>query len=127
MISHLRLRNFICFRDLALPFGAIAVLSGSNGTGKSSTLQAMLLLRQSYQLGLLNTRGLALNGDIVRLGSGKDALFEGAEEDVISFAMSIKGGQATPEIQLPRRQGANLQLSYQTYRRCGADTLFPGP
>ena len=96
MISHLRLRNFKCFRDLALPFGAITVLSGSNGTGKSSTLQALLLLRQSYRLGLLNTRGLALNGDLVRLGSGKDALFEGADEDVISFEMSINGGQATP-------------------------------
>lgn len=95
MIHHLRLRNFKCFREVDLPFGAITVLSGSNGTGKSSVLQAMLLLRQSYQLGLLNTRGLALNGDLVRLGSGKDAWFEGAEEDVISFEMSIEGGLAT--------------------------------
>lgn len=95
MISGFRLRNFKCFRDLTLPFGPMTILSGSNGVGKSSVLQAMLLLRQSYQLGLLNTRGLALNGDLVRLGTGKDALFVDAEEDIISFWIAMKEGPST--------------------------------
>ena len=95
MISSFRLRNFKCFRDLTLSFGPMTILSGSNGVGKSSLLQAMLLLRQSYQLGLLNTRGLALNGDLVRLGTGKDALFVDAEEDIITFGIGMKEGSVT--------------------------------
>jgi hypothetical protein len=48
-------------------------------------LQAFLLLRQSYQKGLLPNKGLALNGDLVSIGTAKDALFEGAKEDCIGF------------------------------------------
>src|SRR5436853_896359 len=85
MIHMLRLQNYKCFEDQSLEFGFLTLLSGLNGTGKSSVLQALLLLRQSYQQNLLQTIGLALNGDLIHIGTARDALFEGAKEDVIGF------------------------------------------
>jgi Protein of unknown function (DUF3696)/AAA domain, putative AbiEii toxin, Type IV TA system len=48
-------------------------------------LQSILLLQQSYQQKLLPTTGLALNGDLVSIGTGRDALNEWADSDVIGF------------------------------------------
>jgi predicted ATPase len=54
-----------------------------NGMGKSSVLQALLLLRQSYQQRLLPDRGLALVGELIQLGTARDALYRGAPVDEI--------------------------------------------
>lgn len=93
MIRALRLQNFKCFEDQSLQFGLLTLLSGLNGTGKSSVIQSLLLLRQSYQQGLLPSIGLALNGDFTRIGTAKDALFEGAKEDKISFELALVDGK----------------------------------
>ena len=85
MIQSLRLQNFKPFEEQSLQFRPLTLLSGLNSTGKSSVLQALLLLRQSYQQGLLKNTGLALNGDLVCIGTAQDALFEGAKEDSIGF------------------------------------------
>jgi predicted ATPase len=86
MIHLLRLINFKAFENQLLKFRPLTLLSGLNSTGKSSVLQSLLLLRQSYQQGLLPDVGLALNGDLVCIGTAQDALFEGAgKEDSIGF------------------------------------------
>jgi len=90
MINQLRLRNFKRFEDLSLVIKPLTLLSGLNGMGKSSILQALLLLRQSYQRGLLESIGLSLNGDLVRIGTARDALFENATEDRISFQLDFR-------------------------------------
>lgn len=92
MIRSLRLQNYKCFEDRALEFKALTLLSGLNGTGKSSVLQSLLLLRQSYQQNLLQTTGLALNGDLIHIGTAKDALFENAKNDVIGFDLVLEDG-----------------------------------
>ncbi|NER33536.1 MAG: DUF3696 domain-containing protein [Oscillatoria sp. SIO1A7] len=90
MINALCLQNFKPFGEQALELRPLTLLSGLNSTGKSSVLQALLLLRQSYQQGLLPDKGLALNGDLVRIGTARDALFEGAKEDSIGFEIAWK-------------------------------------
>lgn len=92
MIHHLHLKNFKRFEDQSLEFRALTLLSGLNGMGKSSVLQSLLLLRQSYQQGLLESTGLALNGDLANIGMAKDALYENAKEDKIEFELSFKDG-----------------------------------
>lgn len=89
MIHSLHLDNFKCFEEQTLEFGNLTLLSGLNGMGKSSILQALLLLRQSYQRNLLQTTGLALQGDLVQLGTAKDVLFENAQEERITLAMTL--------------------------------------
>ncbi len=90
MIHQLHLQNFKRFEDQLLSIGQLTLLSGLNGMGKSSVLQSLLILRQSYQQGLLSKTGLALNGDLVQIGTAQDALFEGALEDKIGFSLTFE-------------------------------------
>ncbi len=92
MIRLLRLQNFKCFENQSFHMGPLTVLTGLNNTGKSSVIQSLLLLRQSYQEGLLATTGLALKGNLVNIGKGTDALFEGAKEEIIGFELALKNG-----------------------------------
>lgn len=92
MIHQLRLQNFKRFEDQSVEIGALTLLSGLNGMGKSSVLQSLLLLRQSYQQRLLESIGLALNGDLVHIGTARDALFEDAKEDKIGFVLTLEDG-----------------------------------
>lgn len=94
MIHSLRLVNFKPFENQFLEVKPLTLLSGLNSTGKSSVLQSLLLLRQSYQQGLLPETGLALNGELVRIGTAQDALFEGAgKEDPIGFDIIWENGK----------------------------------
>ena len=47
MITNITLENFKCFRQVSINPKLLTVLIGPNGTGKSSILQALLLLKQS--------------------------------------------------------------------------------
>ena len=80
MIRKLQLQNFKCFESLSLELGKISLLSGLNGMGKSTVLQSLLLLRQSYLQQLLPNTGIAINGSIINLGTAQDVLYEGAIE-----------------------------------------------
>ena len=93
MIRLLRLINFKPFANQDIEFKQLTLLSGLNSTGKSSVIQSLLLLRQSYQQGILPKTGLALNGDLVCIGTAQDALFEGAgKEESIEFDLTWENG-----------------------------------
>ena len=51
MITNITLENFKCFRHVSINPKLLTVLIGPNGTGKSSVLQALLLLKQSLSAG----------------------------------------------------------------------------
>ena len=85
MLQSIRLKNFKCFDALELAFAPLTLLCGMNGMGKSSILQALLVLRQSASSGELGKGRLVLGGELADLGTGQDVLFEGAEEDVVAF------------------------------------------
>jgi predicted ATPase len=87
MISYLRIERFKCFEDQNITFGKLTLLAGNNGTGKSTVLQALLLLRQAFSLGTLKNNELPLNGELIKIGTAKDALFGGSQEDNIAFTL----------------------------------------
>ncbi|MBC3921023.1 DUF3696 domain-containing protein [Undibacterium sp. CY18W] len=88
MISEIRLANFKCFKQLSLPLGMFTLLTGLNGMGKSSVIQSILLMRQSWLSGDLKTGRLALNGELTELGTGYDVLFEGADADQVGIGLN---------------------------------------
>ncbi|MCV3214752.1 DUF3696 domain-containing protein [Plectonema radiosum NIES-515] len=90
MINSLKLINYKAFENQLLEFKPLTLLSGLNSTGKSSVLQSLLLLRQSYQQELLPNVGLALNGELVRIGNAQDAFCERAKEDYLGFEIIWK-------------------------------------
>lgn len=87
MIRRISLRNFKCFEQIDVPFSALTVLSGINGSGKSSVLQALLLARQSADMASREINSLVLRGPRIEIGSGEDILHEDADEDFIEFEM----------------------------------------
>ncbi len=73
MLTRIDLQNFKCFQLLRLPLGNLTLLSGSNASGKSSVLQALVLLHQTMREHEWSTR-LMLNGASLRLGTVSDVV-----------------------------------------------------
>ena len=87
MIRQIKIRNFKCFEDLDLSISGLNLLCGLNGMGKSSVIQAMLVLRQSFASGELERGRLVLGGSLTDLGTGQDVLFEDATNDEVEFGL----------------------------------------
>ena len=87
MLVKIALSNFKCFERLELSCRPLNLLCGLNGMGKSSVIQALLVLRQSLEIGELSNGRLALGGARADLGTGLDMLFDDAETDEIGFRL----------------------------------------
>jgi len=86
MITRLTIKNFKAHQETDLALKNLTVLSGINGVGKSSVLQALLLLRQSHESNSLGEH-LQLNKPHYEIGTAKDAICQFADDDVVSFAL----------------------------------------
>ena len=87
MLEFIRIQRFKTLMDASFPLAGLNLFSGLNGMGKSSLLQVLLLLRQSYKQNTLFDKGLFLKGDSLALGTGQDVLAEDAEEESILFCL----------------------------------------
>ncbi len=108
MLTLLELRLFKCFELLRLPIALLTLLSGPNSSGKSSVLQALVLLHQTMREHEWTTN-LALNGNGVRLGTVVDVVndvhgrtgFEiGVEFDEIDYHWRFNGGRRDMSMQV---------------------------
>lgn len=68
MITEIQLANFKAHQNTKLALGNLTFLVGVNGMGKSSIIQALLLLRQSYLSNESFNNGLIANGDLIQIG-----------------------------------------------------------
>ena len=68
MLQQIELQFFKCFALLKLPVGPLTLLSGANASGKSSVMQALVLLHQTIRDHEWSIR-LMLNGTSIRLGT----------------------------------------------------------
>lgn len=73
MLTRIDLRHFKCFETLKLPLCPLTLLSGANSSGKSSALQALVLLHQTMREHEWSSR-LMLNGGAIRLGTAADVI-----------------------------------------------------
>ena len=87
MLRRIKLTNFKCFESVELACAPLTLLCGLNGMGKSSVIQALLVLRQSSTTGELREGRLVLGGELTDLGTGQDVLCEDAEADVVEFEL----------------------------------------
>lgn len=90
MITKLKLRNFKSHLNSQIDLRQLTILTGINGCGKTSILQSLLLLRQTYQKGRL-TEGLDLNKPLCDIGIANDALYQLATDGIISFEFENNG------------------------------------
>jgi len=87
MITSIYIKNFKAFKEAELAPSNLTLLAGLNGMGKTSFIQSLLLLRQSYEKKTLPDKGLFLNGDYLTIGEGKDAYAMNGEGDTIGFEL----------------------------------------
>lgn len=123
MIQAIRLRNFKAFRDQRIELAPLSLLAGLNSSGKSSVLQAIALLRQSFDEGLLADEGWLLNGPLVELGTGGDVLYEDAKDERLEI--SLEGASGTWSSAVEYAKDDDVLRAYQT-STAGLDQLL-GP
>ncbi|VEN73418.1 Predicted ATPase [Candidatus Desulfarcum epimagneticum] len=87
MIKGIGVRNFKSLKDIQVATRRLNLLAGLNGMGKSSFIQTLLLLKQSDEIASGGI--LKLNGPLVDIGKGKDALCQFAPEDKIDFSLFL--------------------------------------
>lgn len=84
MIQNISVKNFKSLKDISLETRSLNLLMGLNGMGKSSFIQMLLLLMQSDNL---EKRIVDLNGSLVQIGQGRDALYQFTNDDYIEFGL----------------------------------------
>lgn len=93
MIQRIHIKNFKSLRENTVDCKHLNLLTGLNSMGKSSLIQVLLLLRQSYQKELLSKKEkyLALQGDYVDIGNFADAIYQdfAKGEDFIKFQLDF--------------------------------------
>ena len=125
MVDSLHIENFKCFENQHFELGNLTLLTGLNGTGKSSVIQSLLLLRQSYQHRFLQDGGLLLNGDLIQLGTARDIFFENAKNDEFGFCLDLSGMPAKWRFGYNRQQAdVGRQISKKVSDRVYDTSLF---
>ena len=92
MIRFLQIENFKSLKKMAIPLEKMNLFFGMNGMGKSSVIQSLLLLRQSYWAE--QPRGLSklhINGKLVKLGTFMDILCQNADTESNRFFIGFEG------------------------------------
>lgn len=107
MLTQLELWHFKCFYDLVLDCAPLNLLCGLNGTGKSSVIQSLLLLRQSVESRALARGRLDLVGERIDLGTGSDVMHDGDVDPFVGFRLQssendteweLEFAHATPQV-----------------------------
>ncbi len=89
MLTELRFSNFKSWPHVNLQCGRITGVFGTNSSGKTSLLQFLLLLKQTKDA---TDRAIALelNGDLVELGTIRDAIHKHDENRSIEFSLTLQ-------------------------------------
>ncbi len=87
MLNSVSIENFKCYFKEDFELRNLPLLAGVNGVGKSTFIQALLLLQQTASEGCLD-KFFVTNGHLTNLGSADDVLNEYAEDSSVSIIMT---------------------------------------
>ncbi len=114
MIDRLIVENFKCFERLNIEMTNLNVFAGINSMGKSTAIQAILLLRQAFEMNSIN-EGLYLNGNLTNVGTGYDLLYRDSQTDKILIEL-VMGEDDLKNIYEYSRESDFLKLIDTTNR-----------
>ena len=124
MINRLDLETFKCFELIRLPLAPLTLLSGINASGKSSVLQALVLLHQTMMENEWSTR-ILLNGNVANLGTVTDVVDQEYGRDRFAVGL-IDEDSSCQWTFVGDRQDMSLRVSQVTVEgtaTCSPDTL----
>jgi predicted ATPase len=127
-MTRIALTNVKAFRRADLRLAPLTLMTGVNAVGKSTVLQALGLLRQSSEAGMLHpAAGLLLNGDYVEIGTGADLLHDDFEPDgqgrpAVSIEVSDDGETSSWNVLV---DAADREADVLVWARCDAPDQVP--
>ncbi len=154
-LKSLRIEGFKCFEDITIPMSQLTVLAGGNSVGKSSVIQALLLMRSALKplgdfqkhsdnFGSSYQSQVNLNDNfLMQLGTTKDIVTNRESSSYICFSFENKNNQSyrlTFEVPLEvesylifRDNESELESQYFTlchpeiFRYLNAERIGPRP
>lgn len=129
MFNEIKIKNFKSLKELDVSFKNLTLFTGVNSSGKSSTLQALLLLKQNFQIygSMIKTfelpmetlknifQKLSINGEYLDLGLGKNILYDKAEDDILELNLKLNNGQVNFKSNIREskdEESINCEMSY---------------
>ncbi|MCC6686774.1 MAG: DUF3696 domain-containing protein [Fimbriimonadaceae bacterium] len=116
MLSSLRIESFKCFEDTNVSLCNLTVLSGSNSSGKSSVLQALILLADLV-LGDQWANTINLNRPGLKLGAASNVINYRSSRN--SIALRLSSGDATASFELMSDDRQALSMDVQITESSG--------
>ena len=92
MINRVRLKNFKSHENSEINLKKLSIFSGINGVGKSTVIQSLLLLRETY-IKYANFEYLDLNTNSIKIGTVKDILYQTALQDEIKIELHTSSSE----------------------------------
>lgn len=91
MITKINLGNFKIFEEEEIEIAPLTLITGINGMGKSTIIQSLLLLKQSFEIKYLQTQNkVDLDNDFVNLESAENLCYAMASANknvIVSFSI----------------------------------------
>ena len=126
MLTKIGLTHFKCFQHANMDTTPLNLLCGLNGMGKSSVIQALLVLQQSFETGELANGRLVLGGRHTDLGTGSDVLFEDAEHDELGFSLECNQARERWELNFAYSRESDLLSAVQPSDESGSPYVPTG-
>lgn len=109
MLSKIHLSSFKCFDTLDLSLGPLTLLTGVNGGGKSSVMQALVLLSQTFSQQEWG-RSLLLEGPELALGNVADVLNQNSARRTLALGISTDEQMVKWSFKAEDRQALSIEL-----------------
>ncbi|KAA6310885.1 hypothetical protein EZS27_037893 [termite gut metagenome] len=92
MIKAIDISNFKLHNKTRIETGNLTILTGLNGMGKSTVIQSLLLLRQSFLSSDLD-KGLNLNGDLCKVGTSGELECWSSQSHTLDLTLEFDNNQ----------------------------------
>lgn len=134
-MDYLKINHFKCFEDATIPLKRLTVMAGANGTGKSTSIQALLYLRETiehcgepvrdgYGLSKANGLNVPLNGVYcLALGNSSFVLNKNYNGNILSLGLTNENGQLIVDYEADNRQSKLWLTPHEVHSKGKTD--FP--
>lgn len=124
MLQSIHIENFKVLRRADFVLSNLTLLAGLNSMGKSTLIQTLLLIRQSYEQNSDFSKGLMLNSSrYINLGLGKDILSNDAENEIFKFYLNWDDNVYF-NLEFEYKSSSNVQPVIKPFPSCNDDHIF---
>jgi len=137
-IEKVQIKNFKSLRDIEIELSGLTLITGINSSGKSSFIQALLLLKQNEDrfFSLRGNKLVNINDRYVSLGNKKHILYENAFKENIEITISnndlnhnLTFEHETLQIEfiklLPEESEKTFNIFYDDFQYITTDRIAP--